>query len=163
MTAVVERPVTPVMYPTPPPERQYVDELTLAALQSAVGCAQLLVRHALHSRRLRQQDADTAERLLGELVAHAVATTGVATSLPIYDDVFDHLALISVRLQFTPDSLGMEVWDTGTTPPEAQRGLSQVAADSRDWGYYLSTDGERVVWCDVAARAPEDGPVETAG
>jgi hypothetical protein len=65
------------------------------------------------------------------------------------------LAVISVRLVVTMDSLVVEFWDRNTRPPipkdaagadETGRGLVIVGVLCRRWGYSCPTSGGKTVW-----------------
>lgn len=119
MTAALtlERPPT-MTPPTPPPARpEPMDEQLLAALPSAVGCAQRFARHTLEQWRLHGL-VDTAEAVVAELVSDAVARTGIAVDHPGYLDLHGkHLNLVAVRLLVIGDRVLIEVWDADPTPP----------------------------------------------
>lgn len=139
----------------PVPEWAYRGELTLAALPNAIACARLLARHTLTASRL---DVDAAyrrrlEQVTEELVTHAVATTGVTAAVPLYDDIFEHLALLTVRLRLTLELAQIEVWDSGARPPHPRLGQTPAMQTSNAWGYDWPAPGHRVVWC-VVPLAP---------
>jgi hypothetical protein len=135
------------MTETPVPDWEYRSELTLAALPNAVACARLLVAHTLTDSQVDGQSVRAAEQATKELVAHAVATTGVTAAVPIYDAVFEHLALLSVHLRLTPEQVQIEVWDSSAMPPHPRLGQAPAIQASAAWGYDLPSSGVRVVWC----------------
>jgi hypothetical protein len=70
-----------------------------------------------------------------------------------------NLALITVRLVVTADSLVIEVWDRDPSTPvakdaaavdEAGRGLFIVNALCRRWDYFLPEAGGKAVWGELA-------------
>jgi hypothetical protein len=131
------------------PAWQDIRELTLAALPSAVPCARLLVQHALSDWQLDHQLIDVTDALVGELVGHAIVSTGIVDPLPSYDDAFDHLTLLDLRLQWTPERLLIAVRDTGWSAPNVHRDLHQVLTHSEEWGWYRPKQGGRVIWCSL--------------
>lgn len=158
--ATAERPGAPEMRQARPDWWQD-SQLTLAALPNAVSCARLLVRSALKDWDLDRRCTNAIEAAMNELVAHAVAATGVTDELPLYHSAFDQLTLISVKLRLTPHAAQIEVWDTGDLPPASQLSESAVIAACKQWGYDLPLPGKRVVWCVVPMFAHTDGDDQT--
>jgi hypothetical protein len=162
MTAAVDE--RPEALAVQSPQGQYVDELTLAALPSAVPCARLLVQHALSNWHLDKRVIETADALASELVKHAVVSTGIVDPLPSYREAFDHLTLIDIRLHLTPERLVIAVRDTGLTMPNVHRDLLQVLTHSEEWGCYQPTQGGRVIWCSLRTTTPTNNlPWRTRG
>lgn len=160
MTLAPERPTRLVMNYVPRPH--YEDQLTLAALLTAVGCARLLVRYDLTVWGIAREHADTVELLVSELAANAVKATGISNPDSAYGDVHDHIKLIGVRLRLIGRSLVIEVWDSSPEPPvlktqdfdaESGRGLLIVQSLSSRWGYYHSPQGGKVVWCELTVMS----------
>lgn len=156
MTLAPERPTRLVMNHVPRP--RYDDQLTLAALLTAVGCARLLVRYDLAVWGIARGHAETAELLISELAANAVNATGINHPNPAYRDVYEDIKLISVRLRLVERKLVIEVWDSSPEPPvlkgqdfdaESGRGLIIVQSLSSRWGYYHPLQGGKVVWCEL--------------
>lgn len=109
----------------------------------APGDARLYVRTQLGQWHL-DDIAEAAELVMSELVTNAVlASLGQA---------------IAVRLECTPWSIVMEVWDDNPVFPERRdaealaedgRGLILVDALSERWGYSPADGGGKVVWAEV--------------
>ena len=99
--------------------------------------------------------AETAELLVSELVTNAVRFASDPAPARQYSDrVNAGLIWLSVR-HFREDFL-IEVFDTDTNPPvladadedaESGRGLMLVDALSKEWSYFLSMGGGKVVYC----------------
>lgn len=160
MTLAPERPTRLVMNYVPGP--RYEDNLTLAALLTAVGCARLLVRYDLAVWGISREYTETAELLVSELAANAVKATGVSHPNPTCRDVYDDIKLIGVWLRLVERKLVMAVWDSSTEPPvlkaqdfhaESGRGLVIVQSLSSRWGYYHAPQGGKVVWCELDVMA----------
>lgn len=156
MTAVAERPAQ-AMTERKGRQSRAADHMTFAALLTAVGCARLFVKHALHNWRIEREHIETAELLASELVANAVKSTGIADPGLAYS-ALKHLALIQVRLLLFEHSVVLEVWDTDPTPPfmqeqapdtDGSRGLLLVATMNRRWNYYHPKSGGKAVWCEI--------------
>ena len=81
MTLLAERPTRQVMTGPPHPDLHLVSELRLAALPTAVVCAQLFTKYTLQEWRLYEL-IEMAERLTTELVTNAVRTTGITDPNP---------------------------------------------------------------------------------
>lgn len=150
--AALDRPAALTMNPGHPPAWQFQEGLALAALPNAVPCVRMLVNSVSRDWQLAAAEREIAEHLAGELVAHAVATTGVTEVLPLYDEVFDNLALIYVRIRLAPGYLEIEVQDRATKVPDMDKSLSAVAFYSQDAGFYFPPDGGRVVWCSLVVE-----------
>ncbi len=126
------------------------DELLLVAGPSAISCAQLLVQAHTRDWRLDQRCANTTSGVVGEFVAHSIATTGTA------DSGSGHIGeprsgLIAVRLRLMARSLVAQVWDNHESAPTSLSG-SSFQADIEDWGYDLPHPGRRVVWCVITRQ-----------
>lgn len=99
--------------------------------------------------------------MLSELVTNAVKATGTTNPRPRWSELHN-LALITVRLVVTADSLVIEVWDRDPSPPvpqhpeqadEAGRGLLIVAALCRRWHYFYPESGGKAVWGELVIPA----------
>ncbi len=145
MTAVVDELMhVPEESLAPRPER--VGELVLVATPSAITCARLLLDWL--ARRWDMDAVDThAREVLDELVAHAVATTGVAEAVSVSQIESERQVLLGVRLRFDGRRLVIEVWDTGTETCEALLASSSALAAAARWGVELPAHQQRVVWC----------------
>jgi anti-sigma regulatory factor (Ser/Thr protein kinase) len=155
MTLVVERPMT--ISPTVSSgdhERERRDELTLAALPSAVPLVRLLVQHDLADWSFDDAFIRRVEQVAGELATHAVATTGITTDAPLYSEVFDDLRVIVVRLHAFSDRIVVEMWDQGNKPPDPSLDQKPAIAGAEAWGCDFPRPGQRVVWCAVAVEPP---------
>lgn len=162
MTAVAERPVALIMNETQPPEWRRVSKLTLAAVPTAVGCARLLVQHALTGWRIDKHDEAAIEQAVDALVSHAVETTGITDTLPVYSEAFDRLTLIKVRLILEPQRAIVEVWDSGSTPPLEKLCRHPAISASEDWGYDVPSRRRRVVWCALSTYFESSPETSTA-
>jgi anti-sigma regulatory factor (Ser/Thr protein kinase) len=139
---------------------QLTSGLTLAAVPSAVRLARLFTRQRLSQWGLSQLLSD-AELVLSELVTNAVNATGTTNPTPRWSELHN-LALITVRLVVTADSLVIEVWDRDPSPPvprqpeqadEAGRGLLIVEALCRRWHYFYPESGGKAVWGELVIPA----------
>jgi hypothetical protein len=132
-----------------PPSRQQ-DQLTLAALLTAVRCAQLFVRYDLRDWKIRHEHIETAERLVSELTMNAVQTTGITSRQPTYSQTRSGLNPITVRLLLFDQTVVIQVWDTSPEPPaDAKSGPSVLESVGTRWRYYHPPPGGKVVWCEV--------------
>jgi hypothetical protein len=131
----------------PRPER--VGELVLVAMPSAITCARLLLDWL--ARRWDMEAATTyaSREVLDELVAHTVATTGVAEAVSVSQVEPERLVFLRIRLRFDGRRLVIEVWDTGTETHEALLASSSALAAVDRWGVELPAHHQRVVWCVV--------------
>lgn len=162
MTATVaERHIASMMNESQPDETQPVRRLTLAAVPSAVTIARLLVQHSLADWNVDGRVLVAVEEAAAALVSHAVETTGVSDHQPIYDDVFDDLGLIKVRVRLVSDQVVIEVWDDGTEPPLDDLARSRAITTSSDWGFDHSAPDRRVVWA-AFLMAAQESEAETA-
>lgn len=126
---------------TPAPLPPSADGQLLAALPSAVSCAQRFVRFTLERWRLFDL-VDLTETVTTELVSDAVSSTGVIVEHPNYLDLYDkQLNLIDLRLHLAETHVIVQVWDADPTPP---RPREREYADSRN--FYLPQHGGKVVW-----------------
>src|SRR5579875_2845635 len=87
----------------PMPRPRFTDRLNLAALPTAVSCAQTFIQVTL-----ARWGASTI--IVSELVTSAVETTGITDTHPRWSDL-DKLNLISVQLVGLENSVVIEVWD----------------------------------------------------
>jgi anti-sigma regulatory factor (Ser/Thr protein kinase) len=136
---------------------QPTSSLTLAAVPTAVRLARLFLRQRLSLWGLSRL-IDDAELVLSELVTNAVNVTGNTNPKPRWSELHN-LALITVRLVITQDSVVIEVWDRDPSPPvlkqpeeadEAGRGLLIVGALCRRWDYFFPESGGKAVWGELA-------------
>jgi anti-sigma regulatory factor (Ser/Thr protein kinase) len=132
---------------------QLTSDLTLAAVPTAVCCARLFARQLLSQWGLNRM-IENAELVLSELTTNAVNATGTTNPRPYWSDLHD-LALITIRLVVTQDSLIVEVWDRHPSPPvpkhhgradEGGRGLLIVDALCRRWNFFFPASGGKAVW-----------------
>ena len=140
-----------------------VTSLTLAATLAAVSRARQFTRFALSPWGL----AGDAELVVSELVTNAVQASEASSPLNAADG--DPGPQVSVRVRVLAYQAGVivEVWDRDPGAPvrreagagdEAGRGLVIVAALSREWGFFHTADGDKVVWAELAA--PAEQPAE---
>ncbi len=136
---------------------QLTSGLTLAAVPTAAGVARSFTRQCLSQWGLNRLISD-AELVTSELVTNAVNATGTINPRPRWSEL-NNLALITIRLAVTVDSLIVEVWDRDPSPPVPQhpdledqtgRGLLIVAALCRRWHYFLPESGGKAVWGELA-------------
>jgi anti-sigma regulatory factor (Ser/Thr protein kinase) len=139
---------------------QLTNGLTLAAVPTAVSCARMFARKQLSQWGLNQLTSD-AELVLSELVTNAINATGTTNPRPRWSEL-RNLALITVRLVVTADSLVIEVWDRDQSPPvpkqpeqadEVGRGLLIVGALCRRWHYFFPESGGKAVWGELEIPA----------
>jgi anti-sigma regulatory factor (Ser/Thr protein kinase) len=139
---------------------QLTSGMTLAAVPTAVRLARLFTRQRLSQWGLNQLIGD-AELVLSELVTNAVNATGMTNPRPRWSELHN-LALITVRLVVTADSLVIEVWDRDPSPPIPQqpeqadedgRGLLIVDALCRRWHYFYPESGGKAVWGELVIPA----------
>jgi len=132
---------------------QLTSGLTLAAVPTAAGIARSFLRQRLSQWGLNRLVND-AELVTSELISNAINATGTTNPRPKWSEL-DNLALITVRLVVTADSLVVEVWDRDPHPPvprhpeqvdEAGRGLLIVGALCRRWNYFFPESGGKAVW-----------------
>lgn len=139
------------------PQRQ--DELTLAALPTAVGCARLFVRYSFQTWGIDREHIHTAERLVSELVLHALGPIGLAVPHPYSRKAYNGVQLMKVRLGLFKHRVVLEVWDRSIQPPmpravQGDGGLVLVPSIGTRWGYYYPEHGGRVVWSELAIGRP---------
>lgn len=139
--------------------------LMLAPLPSSVFWARRYTEAALQAWRLRQEDIETAQLLVSELVTNSVKFSGSPmphVALHLMADVEP----IALSLRLRPDALIIEVCDPDPNPPslteagptaESGRGLMLVRALSKEWNFYLPPTGGKAVYCVISAgRRPAD-------
>ena len=128
----------------------------LVALPSAPFWARRYSRWFLNScQGVSAGTVETAELLVSELVTNSVRFSGdPAPTLRHSRRV--KAPLITLSLRHFPEHLLIEVFDTDTHPPvlasaegyaESGRGLMLVDALSKEWSYFLSLGGGKVVYC----------------
>lgn len=136
---------------------QLTSGLTLAAVPTAVQIARLFVCRRLSQWGLNRL-IDDAESVTSELVTNAVDATGITDPHPSWSEL-QHLALITVRLLVTSDSIVVEVRDRDPRSPvlkqpeledETGRGLLIVNALCRRWNYFFPEVGGKAVWGELA-------------
>lgn len=153
---------------------RWVNQLRLAALPTAVGCARRFVRHTLQAWLLYDDPelGDAVDLVTSELVTNAIQATGFIEPVLRYSDLYDRRpGLIVVRLSAADLSVVVEVADGDPTPPvvqeptldaESGRGLFLVEAISTAWGHYYPPGGGKVVWAELGVCAPlRSQPVHT--
>jgi anti-sigma regulatory factor (Ser/Thr protein kinase) len=145
-------------------------ELKLLAVPTAVRCAREFTTQMLERWRLADL-VDTACLVVSELVTNAVQATGTLELEPD-DATLTSLPLVELHLSIRSDVLLIEVGDTSTTPPGLQqqyeaaengRGLFLVAMLSKEWSFYLSPGGGKVVWAAVELRRSGEWMFATDG
>lgn len=131
--------------------------LELGAFPSAVSCARLHAKQVAWEWGFNDQ-AETVELLVSELVTNAVQTVG------------GHAQSRFIRLSLSSDKVRLliEVWDADPRPPvsraltsdgippldqEGGRGLFLVATLSQRWSWYPAPRWVgKVVWCELSAQ-----------
>jgi anti-sigma regulatory factor (Ser/Thr protein kinase) len=146
----------------PYPDRaQEVTSLTLAATPAAVSRARQFARFALSARGLGVLAEDT-ELIVSELVTNAVQASEAGGPPDVMAGDPGPAATIRVRVLAYQASVVVEVWDADPGSPvrryavmdeESGRGLVIVTALCRQWGYFHTADGDKVVWADLAVPA----------
>lgn len=147
------------------PNSEHCDELALAAVPNAVQSTCSMIQHNVSRWRIHREFGARIEWVARELVAHAVATTGVAEKAPLYTRAFDRLNILVVRLCEYDDRVMVEVWDRGNQPPPPSLAESaSIAVGVDDWDYALPGPELRVVWCVLTSepalprREPRSNP-----
>ena len=168
MTAALERPSPAVI--SDARQQFHEDVLSLAAVQTAAGCARALVRADLHAWGAGYDTIEPAELLVSELVTHAVKATGVIEPAPSYCHVYESMRFVRIRLRLFSHRVVIEVWDSSPLPPMPQRpaldadggsGLRLVASMSSACGYYYTNGGGKVIWCELPVRSAVDEASES--
>ncbi len=141
----------------PYPDRaQGETSLTLAATPTAVSRSRQLVHLALSRWGLAALIEDAA-LVMSELVTNSVEATGLTDAQPRWADL-GGLATIQVRVLLYQAAVIIEVWDRDPTAPvrhdalpdeEGGRGLAIVAALCKQWHYFPSSRGGKVVWAEL--------------
>ena len=129
---------------------------TLVTLPTSPFWARRYTRSFLNDCRCITADtAGTAELLVSELVTNAVRFSA-SSARPLRNSKRADVSLISLSLRLFPSSLLIEVYDTSSDPPiepslddyaENGRGLILVDALSKEWSYFFTSDGGKVVYC----------------
>jgi anti-sigma regulatory factor (Ser/Thr protein kinase) len=141
-----------------PGRAQGITSLTLAAAPAAIGISRQLVRLALTRWGLGPL-AEDAELVVSELATNAVQAT--ATTAGAHDERRT-AAAIQVRVLLYQASIVIEVEDRDPNPPvrhdaardeEGGRGLMIVTALCKEWDYFSTADGGKVVWAELAVPA----------
>lgn len=141
MTVTAERPACSAMNPAPRP--RYVNDLTLAALPSAVTCARVFVVFQLREWGVACRHIGQAEDTAAELVASAVGATGIIDEDPLYGDAYNEVQVVGIRLRLVDQRLHIEVWDSSPNEPVP------LVPMRLPWQYYYAKDGGKVVWCEM--------------
>ena len=102
---------------------------------------------------------DAAELLVSELVTNAVKACGANIKDMTYSELAS-VERISLTLRHLPSRIIVEVFDTDQRPPlladadaedESGRGLMLVEALSKEWGYFFTPTGGKVVYSILSA------------
>lgn len=159
MTTATTQRLAPGIQPAHPGRAARVDSLVLAAVPSAIGCARLFTIYTLACWCLDNHTIDTAEQVAGELVTHAVETTGITDGQPFYDAVYDDLTCIRIQLRLVDHNVFINVWDCDCTPPvvdannrPADAHLRNVVQASQRAGYTHPVSGGKSIWCQLVAH-----------
>ncbi|MFI5616877.1 ATP-binding protein [Streptomyces sp. NPDC051567] len=153
--------------PYRPQSVHFFDQLSLAAVRSAVSASRHFLRLTL-SKWPEVSIEDDALLIASELVTNAVTATGMLAGKRTWGDL-EELNLVQVRLVGLQDSVIIEVWDMSDELPslkqadddaENGRGLLLVQQLAKRWGSYRTTGG-KVVWAELMARPLKPtGPIE---
>ena len=120
---------------------QQVEEISLAAVPTAVTCSRLFMTKTLIEWHL-EHITNTVELIMSELVTNAVNTTGITAPNPKWTRIAD-VIMIHLRLQLLHDNnIAIEVKDNSTNPP-----IFGPATKKENHGYTFPPDGGKVVWC----------------
>lgn len=140
--------------------------IKLGPERRAVSQARLFTRHTLREAGLGAF-VDDAELVVSELVTNAV----VAAALAGRDySAATGWAPVELRLRRTGWCLLIAVWDGTPTPPvlksptecaEGGRGLFIVEKLCERWNFFYSVHGGKLVWAELALRAPDTVPTES--
>lgn len=90
-----------------------------------------------------------AELLVSELVTNAVVHGAGDGEQPVILELERDGPVLCVRVSDASGSPPAPVGDVGTA--ENGRGLTIVAALSKEWGHQLLPGGGKTVWCELAA------------
>jgi anti-sigma regulatory factor (Ser/Thr protein kinase) len=130
--------------------------LALVALPTSSFWARRYTRFFLDScRGMSDGTAEVAELLVSELVTNAVQFAGNPARTLRYSERAN-ANLISLSIRHFREGLLIEVYDTDSNPPirsyadeyaESGRGLMLVDALSKEWSYFFTPDGGKVVYC----------------
>jgi anti-sigma regulatory factor (Ser/Thr protein kinase) len=131
-----------------------VAHLDLDALPNAPHWARALTRSSLRAWRLWPEAIDTAELLVSELVTNSVKACGTDIRNMTYPELAD-VERVSLTLRHLPGRVIVEVFDSDQRPPlptdagdedESGRGLMLVEALSKEWGYFFTPAGGKVIY-----------------
>jgi hypothetical protein len=132
--------------------------MRLAALNSALGCAQREVRQVVDHWALSQV-ADVVELLTLELVSTVLDTL---PAVSCYHDI-SKVRSIELRLRRAGCGLVIAMWDGDPRPPALERygaeratgsGLRFVPMLAEVWDFFPSNGG-KVTWCEIRLPAPD--------
>jgi anti-sigma regulatory factor (Ser/Thr protein kinase) len=146
-------------YPGPRLPGETIAYLDLDALPNAPHWARSLTRSSLRAWRLSPDLIDTAELLVSELVTNSVKACNVNSRSATYPEV-NIVDRISLTLRHSPGRIIVEVFDIDQCPPllsdadtedESGRGLMLVEALSKEWGYFFTPTGGKVVYTILSA------------
>ncbi|MFD7086797.1 ATP-binding protein [Streptomyces sp. NPDC059896] len=144
---------------------RFFDQLSLAAVRSAVSASRHFLRLTLSTWQAPLIE-DDALLIASELVTNAVAATGILADRPTWSELAE-LSLVAVRLVGLRDSVVIEVWDASGESPvlrhadddaENGRGLFLVQQLAQRWGSYRIAGG-KVVWAELAVSPPAPMPL----
>lgn len=126
-----------------------VSRLDLAPRAEATPWARRHVRDVLRAWRVTDEQIDTTELAVSEMVSNAVRHVAPGTPQ----------AQVTLTLRHDDTQLIAEVADPGNRPPvanvevsdeaESGRGLLILEAISKEWDYYFLPTGGKVVWCAI--------------
>lgn len=139
---------------------RFTDELDLAAVATAAGCARMFARLTLAGWGASKVLED-AQLVVSELITSAVKATGITEPKPAWG-ALTSLNLLTVRLTGLEASVIVEVWDAGPDEPkvlqaapddEGGRGLAIVDQLASRWGARHHHLGGKVVWAELPIYA----------
>ncbi|HCU96035.1 MAG TPA: ATP-binding protein [Actinobacteria bacterium] len=142
-------------YPQPRVPGEAFSSLDMEALPNAPYWARRMANTSLCAWRLWPETVETAELLVSELVTNAVKAASTDVEHLRYSALAD-VEHISLTLRHLAGRVTVEVFDTDPGPPliadadaedESGRGLMLVQALSKEWGYFFTPSGGKVVYC----------------
>ncbi|GAA3236010.1 ATP-binding protein [Actinocorallia longicatena] len=144
------------------------NRMDLAAVGTAAKLARVFAKHTAKKWQLSTATCEMAEFVISELCGNAIKATGTIATVGPRDEPTQiinlRLALLKTR------SIMIEVEDADLATPKIQDGLEELAeggrglfivqALSKQWGFYHTVNGRKVVWAEIEAiRANSPGEV----
>src|SRR5882757_8224006 len=142
-----------------PEQPRFLDQLDLAAVRTAAGCARVFTTSTLTKWKALSV-IDDAELIVSELVTNAVMATGNMGKRPTWPEL-EGVAVITVCLVGLKNSIVIEVRDCDPSEPVLKdatpdddngRGLFLVDSLASRWGSF-PYHGGKVVWAELPVYA----------